>query len=208
MSIPATARFAGAVNPADTASISRAYQHTTDRDNVFNQTDFIYKTATGPLFHTVGVRHRVRPADRRRHPQYRHLSERHQHDIVANPFAPTYFGPVTFIHHFTGTNTRRRHHARFEQQISAEHRIRPMFADTSRDYALAAVDRRRALRPLRHVGARHEHQHHIAPGSTTWSRRGGRDRQADRQSVDLRHCTASPICRHPATSSVRSTTAP
>ena len=40
-----------------------AYQHTTNRQNVFNQTDFIYKGYTGPLFHTFafGPRSVARP---------------------------------------------------------------------------------------------------------------------------------------------------
>ena len=30
-----------------------AYNHKTNRDNIFNQTDFVYKTFTGPVFHTI-----------------------------------------------------------------------------------------------------------------------------------------------------------
>src|SRR5438552_12349994 len=48
---PGNGPLAGAVNTADTAFNRAAYQHTTDRDNVFNQTNFTYKTFTGPLFH-------------------------------------------------------------------------------------------------------------------------------------------------------------
>ena len=44
MSIPPAAPLAGAVNAADTAFNLGAYQHTTNRDNFFNQTDFTYKT--------------------------------------------------------------------------------------------------------------------------------------------------------------------
>ena len=93
-------------NPADTAFNLAAYKHTTNRDNVINQTDFVYKTSTGPVFHTVGIRHRVRPAVRRRYPQHRHLPNG-TNTIVANPFDPTYFGPINFVHHFTGANRRR-----------------------------------------------------------------------------------------------------
>ena len=32
-------------------------------------------------------------------------TNRHQY-VVQNPFAPTYFGPVTFVHHPTATNIR------------------------------------------------------------------------------------------------------
>jgi catecholate siderophore receptor len=65
---PGNGPLAGAVDPTDATVNLAAYQHTTNRDNLFNQTDFTYKTNTGP----------------------------------ANPFAPTYFGPVTFIHQFPG----------------------------------------------------------------------------------------------------------
>ena len=96
---PGNGPLAGAVNPADTAFNLAAYNHKTNRDNIFNQTDFIYKALTGPVRHTLGFRHRVRPADRRRHPQHRHLPERRPTPIVDNPFNPTYFGPVNFVHH-------------------------------------------------------------------------------------------------------------
>ncbi len=44
----------GAVNVAQTSVALNAYQHWTDRDNAINQTDFTYKTSTGPLLHTIG----------------------------------------------------------------------------------------------------------------------------------------------------------
>src|ERR1700716_1509047 len=50
---PGNGPLAGAVNPTDTAFNCAAYQHTTNRQNVFNQTDFVYKTFTGQLFHTL-----------------------------------------------------------------------------------------------------------------------------------------------------------
>ena len=49
MFIRGNGALSGAVNPADTAFNLAAYQHTTNRDNVFNQTDFVYKTDTGPV---------------------------------------------------------------------------------------------------------------------------------------------------------------
>jgi len=101
---PGNGPLAGAVNTADTAFNRAAYQHTTDRDNVFNQTDFTYKTFTGPLFHTVGFGTEFGQqtgVDIRNTAIFPNGSN----TIVANPFAPAYFGPVTFIHHFTGTNT-------------------------------------------------------------------------------------------------------
>ena len=64
--------------------------------------------------------------------------------IVGNPFNPTYFGPVTFIHHFTGANTDGVTTADFQQQISAEHAV-GLCARHDRNHALSAVDRRAAL---------------------------------------------------------------
>ena len=100
---PGNGPLSGAVNVADTAFNLAAYQHTTNRDNVFNQTDFIYKTATGPVLHTVGFGTEFG--------QQTGIDVRNTgifpngtNTIVANPFAPTYFGPVDFIHHFTPIN--------------------------------------------------------------------------------------------------------
>ena len=100
---PANGPLGGAVNPADTAVNLGAYQHATNRDNVFNQTDFTYKAATGPVFHTVGFGTefgRQTGVDIRNTGVFPNGTN----TIVQNPFAPTYFGPVTFVHHFTGVN--------------------------------------------------------------------------------------------------------
>ncbi|MBR0869117.1 TonB-dependent siderophore receptor [Bradyrhizobium tropiciagri] len=100
---PTGGPLGGAVNPADTAVNLGAYQHTTNRDNFFNQTDFTYKTWTGPVFHTVGFGTefgRQTGVDIRNTGDFPNGTN----TIVQNPFAPTYFGPVTFFHHFTGTN--------------------------------------------------------------------------------------------------------
>jgi catecholate siderophore receptor len=100
---PANGPLAGAVNPADTAFNLGAYQHHTNRDNVFDQTDFIYKVATGPVFHTLGFGTEFgnqSGVDIRNTGVFPNGTN----TIVENPFAPTYFAPVTFVHHFTGTN--------------------------------------------------------------------------------------------------------
>ncbi len=101
---PANGPLAGAVNAADTAFNLGAYQHHTDRDNLFDQTDFTYKAATGPVLHTLafgtefGNQHGIDLRNTGVFPNGTNT-------IVENPFAPTYFGPVNFVHHFTGTNT-------------------------------------------------------------------------------------------------------
>src|SRR5215468_8071468 len=51
---PGNGGLSGAVDPTDSFLNLAAYQHTTNRDNVFNQTDFTYKGWTGPFYHTVG----------------------------------------------------------------------------------------------------------------------------------------------------------
>src|ERR1700722_2217527 len=100
---PANGALLGAVNPADTAVNLGAYQHWTNRDNAFNQTDFVYKTNTGPVRHTVGFGTEF---GQQTGIDYRNtgIFPNGTNTIVANPFAPTYFGPVTFVHHSTAIN--------------------------------------------------------------------------------------------------------
>jgi catecholate siderophore receptor len=97
--------LAGAVNPADTSFNLGAYQHWTNRDNAFNQTDFVYKTNTGPALHTVGFGTefgRQTGVDIRNTGFFPTAGGGLSNTITANPFAPTYFGPVVFIHQFPG----------------------------------------------------------------------------------------------------------
>jgi catecholate siderophore receptor len=100
---PANGVLSGAVNPTDTGVNLGAYQHWTNRDNAFNQTDFIYKTNTGPVLHTVAFGTEF---GQQTGIDYRNtgIFPNGTNTIVANPFAPTYFGPVTFVHHPTATN--------------------------------------------------------------------------------------------------------
>ena len=101
---PANGVLLGAVNPADTAFNLGAYQHTTNRDNVFNQTDFVYKTNTGPALHTVAFGTefgRQTGVDIRNTGIFPSTGT---NTIMMNPFAPTYFGTVNFIHHSTFVN--------------------------------------------------------------------------------------------------------
>jgi catecholate siderophore receptor len=101
---PANGVLSGAVNPADTAVNLGAYQHWTNRDNAFNQTDFVYKTNTGPVLHTVAFGTEF---GQQTGIDYRNtgIFPNGTNTIVENPFAPTYFGPVDFVHHSTATNT-------------------------------------------------------------------------------------------------------
>jgi catecholate siderophore receptor len=104
---PGNGPLSGAVDPTDTTFNLAAYQHTTNRDNVFNQTDFVYKGWTGPLYHTVGFGTefgRQSGVDIRNTGLFPNGTPTGTNTITMNPFAPTYFGPVTFVHHYTSTN--------------------------------------------------------------------------------------------------------
>jgi catecholate siderophore receptor len=106
---PTNGQFNGGVSPGDTFFNLGAYQHTTNRDNVFNQTDFVYKTPVGPTFHTVGFGTefgRQTGVDIRNTGDFPTTANAFglTNTITKDPFAPTYFGPVTFIHHSSATD--------------------------------------------------------------------------------------------------------
>ena len=106
---PGNGPLSGAVDPADTMFNLAAYQHTTNRDNVFNQTDFVYKTWVDAIHHTIGFGTefgRQTGVDIRNTGDFPSATSPIglSSTIVMNPFAPTYFGPVTFVHHYSGTN--------------------------------------------------------------------------------------------------------
>jgi catecholate siderophore receptor len=92
------------VNPATGLFRYSAYHNTTNRANVFNDTDFTYKTFTGPLFHTVGFgtefgrQSGISLRDTGIFPNGSNLSP------FMDAFSTPYFGPVNFIHHSTGPN--------------------------------------------------------------------------------------------------------
>jgi catecholate siderophore receptor len=100
---PANGTLAGAVDPADTTVNLGAYQHWTNRDNAFNQTDFVYKTSTGPALHTIGFGTEFGQQtgiDLRNTGVFPNGTN----TIAMNPFNPSYFGPVNFVHHSTAIN--------------------------------------------------------------------------------------------------------
>jgi catecholate siderophore receptor len=93
--------LSGAVNPADTAFSLAAYNNTTNRENIFNQTDFTYKVATGPVFHTLAFGTefgRQSGTAFRNSGFFPNGSGGLTANITANPFAPAYLGSVTFQH--------------------------------------------------------------------------------------------------------------
>lgn len=99
----------GAVTP-DLATLSlNAYQNDTPRENAFNQTDFVYKTTTGPVLHTIafGTEFGRQTGLSRRDSGAFPNNGNKLFDVV-NPFSPTYFEPVTFNHLATDANSKYR----------------------------------------------------------------------------------------------------
>ncbi|THD50272.1 MAG: TonB-dependent siderophore receptor [Bradyrhizobium sp.] len=79
-----------------------AYNHVTNRENAFNQTDFIYKTMTGPVRHTIAFGTEF---DRQTGLDLRNtgiFASTGTNAAPGNALAPTYFGPVSFIHQLPG----------------------------------------------------------------------------------------------------------
>jgi catecholate siderophore receptor len=91
-----------AVNISGTSVDLSAYNHTTDRQNLFNQTDFVYKAYTGPFFHTFGFGTEFgrQTGNNVRNTGFFGGAR----NIAVDPFNPTYFGPVTFTHLATDSN--------------------------------------------------------------------------------------------------------
>lgn len=92
-----------AVDPITDTFTRSAYQHTTNRENLFNQTDFVYKTSIGPTFHTfafgteLGRQSGIDLRNTGLFPNGSAVSD------LASAFDPTYFGPITFVHQFPGS---------------------------------------------------------------------------------------------------------
>src|SRR3954454_10702384 len=99
----------GAVTPDQTQLSLNAYQNTTNRENAFNQTDFVYKTAPGPVLHTVafGTEFGRQSGLSLRNSGVFPNNGNAAFDVV-NPFNPTYFGPVLFNHIPTDANSKYR----------------------------------------------------------------------------------------------------
>jgi catecholate siderophore receptor len=78
-----------------------AYTHVTNRENAIDQTDFIYKTMTGPIRHTIALGTEF---DRQTGIDLRNtgIFANGTNAIAGNAFNPTFFGPVNFIHQYPG----------------------------------------------------------------------------------------------------------
>jgi len=99
----------GAVTPDLTQVSLNAYQNNTPRENAFNQTDFVWKTVTGPVLHTVafGTEFGRQTGLSRRDSGIFPNNGNQAFDVV-NPFSPTYFGPVVFNHLASDANSKYR----------------------------------------------------------------------------------------------------
>jgi catecholate siderophore receptor len=88
------------VSAAGTFSYN-AYNHVTNRENAFNQTDFIYKTMTGPVRHTIAFGTEF---DRQTGIDLRNtgIFANGTNGTLGNAYDPAFFGPVTFIHQYPG----------------------------------------------------------------------------------------------------------
>lgn len=107
---PGNGTLSGAVNTTDTSFNRAAYNNTTDRENAFNQTDFVYKAATGPVLHTIafGTEFGRQTGLSLRNTGFFPTPAGLSNTVTANPFDPTYFGPVTFQHIATDANSKYR----------------------------------------------------------------------------------------------------
>jgi catecholate siderophore receptor len=97
--------FPGSSVAANGTFLYNAYNHITDRESAFNQTDFIYKTITGSVRHTIafGTEFDTQIGLDLRNTGI--FGSTGLNTAPGNAFDPTFFGPITFIHHATGTNT-------------------------------------------------------------------------------------------------------
>jgi catecholate siderophore receptor len=97
----------GAVTPDQTQLSLNAYNNTTNRENAFNQTDFVYKTVTGPVRHTIafGTEFGRQTGLSLRNSGIFPNNGNTAFEVV-NPFNPTYFGPVVFNHLASDANSK------------------------------------------------------------------------------------------------------
>ena len=126
-----------------------AYQNDTPRENVFNQTDFVYKTMTGPVLHTVAFGTEFG--------RQTGLSLRNSGVFPNNANKPS-TSSIRSIRPISGRSSSpiiaTDANSKYQLNIAVG-----LCAGPDRGDALAAIPRRRALRQFRYVGARPEHQH-------------------------------------------------
>lgn len=92
------------LNAAGTAFTYAAYNHETDRDSLFNQTDFVWKGTTGPIGHTFAFGTEFGHQQGIDYRSTGVFPNGFVNTTTGNPFDPTYYGTVNFVHHYTATN--------------------------------------------------------------------------------------------------------
>jgi catecholate siderophore receptor len=104
---PGNGPLSGAVNTSVTAFNRAAYNHTTNRENVFNDTDFFYKMFTGPFYHSIAFGSEFGHQDG--------IDVRNTGvfpngttTVLANPFSPGYFDNLDFTHLPSDSNSKYR----------------------------------------------------------------------------------------------------
>jgi catecholate siderophore receptor len=99
----------GAVTTELTQVSLNAYQNYTPRENAFNQTDFTYKTVTGPIRHTLvfGTEFGRQSGLSLRNSGF-FPDNANKSYVIVNPFNAAYFGPVNFNHVATDANSKYR----------------------------------------------------------------------------------------------------
>lgn len=95
----------GAVNNAGTRVNLSAYNNQTDRTNYFNQNDFTYKFATGPLKHTLLGGFELGYQEGLSYRQDGFFASTGTQTLVVNPLSPVSRVPVTFRNIASGANS-------------------------------------------------------------------------------------------------------
>jgi catecholate siderophore receptor len=140
----------GAVTPDQTQVSLNAYENYTPRENAFNQTDFIYKTATGPMLHTVafgtefGRQTGLGLRNSGQFPANGGLPY-----VIVNPFNPTYFGPVTFNHIASDAKSKYQLNIAsgyVQDQIDATHWLQFLVGARYDNFDLTALDQNTNIR--------------------------------------------------------------
>ena len=67
------------MNTTDTSFNRAAYNNTTNRDNLFNDTDFFYKVYTGPIYHSIAFGTEFGTSGWPLRPQHRDIPEWDEH---------------------------------------------------------------------------------------------------------------------------------
>jgi len=99
----------GAVTPEQTQVALNAYQNYTPRENFFNQNDWVWKTNTGPVLHTIAFGTELgRQTGMSLRSSGQFPTNGNLPYVVVNPFNPTFFGPVNFSHLASDANSKYR----------------------------------------------------------------------------------------------------